>query len=236
MTIGDAIAAYLAGLDRPETRTTHTQYRATLRRLAAHFGSGADVAGVGAAALQSWVEETWGQRTPATFNRAVDVLRSAFGYWAAEGWCTEDPSRALRRRRVAPDRARALARAQVEALLTREDLPLRERVLWRMLYETAARAAEVLGLDVEDLDLPNRRAKVRRKGGADTARVRAALRALGIRKRRGIVAKPPHGWASLTRSEQPVVGLVTRGLTSPRPPASCSCPRTPSTPTCGTRS
>jgi len=35
-----------------------------------------------------------------------------------------------------------------------------------MLYETAARSAEVLRLDVEDLDLANRRAKVRRKGGA----------------------------------------------------------------------
>jgi integrase len=32
--------------------------------------------------------------------------------------------------------------------------------------ETAARSAEVLRLDVEDLDLTNRRAKVRRKGGA----------------------------------------------------------------------
>jgi len=30
---------------------------------------------------------------------------------------------------------------------------------WRMLYETAARSAEVLALDVEDLDLPNRRAQ-----------------------------------------------------------------------------
>ena len=35
-----------------------------------------------------------------------------------------------------------------------------------MLYETAARSAEVLRLDVGDLDMPNRRAKVRRKGGA----------------------------------------------------------------------
>ena len=35
-----------------------------------------------------------------------------------------------------------------------------------MLYETAARSAEILALDVEDLDLPNRRAPVRRKGGA----------------------------------------------------------------------
>ena len=35
-----------------------------------------------------------------------------------------------------------------------------------MLYETAARSAEVLALDVEDLDLPNRCARVRCKGGA----------------------------------------------------------------------
>ena len=34
-----------------------------------------------------------------------------------------------------------------------------------MLYETAARASEVLALDVEDLDRPQRRAAVRSKGG-----------------------------------------------------------------------
>jgi integrase len=35
-----------------------------------------------------------------------------------------------------------------------------------MAYETAARSAELLALNVEDLDRPGRRAKVRRKGGA----------------------------------------------------------------------
>jgi site-specific recombinase XerD len=34
-----------------------------------------------------------------------------------------------------------------------------------MLYETAARASEILGLNVEDLDLEQRRAAVRSKGG-----------------------------------------------------------------------
>jgi integrase/recombinase XerC/integrase/recombinase XerD len=83
-----------------------------------------------------------------------------------QGWITADPSRMLKRHKPRPDRARALSRAEVEQLLTREDISLRERTLWRMLYETAARSAEVLALNVEDLDLPNRRAKVRRKGGA----------------------------------------------------------------------
>ncbi|WP_262401663.1 site-specific integrase [Actinomadura sp. CNU-125] len=43
---------------------------------------------------------------------------------------------------------------------------LRERVLWRLLYETAARAEEILSLNVEDLDPEFRRARVVSKGGA----------------------------------------------------------------------
>ena len=69
-------------------------------------------------------------------------------------------------RKPRPDRARALSRSHVERLLTREDIRLRERDLWRMAYETAARSAGLVALDVGDLDLPGRRAKVRRKGGA----------------------------------------------------------------------
>jgi integrase/recombinase XerD len=43
---------------------------------------------------------------------------------------------------------------------------VRERTLWRLLYETAGRANELLALDVEDLNLANRRARVHSKGGA----------------------------------------------------------------------
>jgi hypothetical protein len=37
-----------------------------------------------------------------------------------------------------------------------------------MLYETAAWSVEVLALDVGDVDLPNRRARVTRKAGRPT--------------------------------------------------------------------
>ena len=46
------------------------------------------------------------------------------------------------------------------------DAPIREKPLWTMLYETAARSSEVLALDIEDLDRRNRRSKVTRKGSA----------------------------------------------------------------------
>jgi DNA-binding CsgD family transcriptional regulator len=48
----------------------------------------------------------------------------------------------------------------------------------------------------------------------DVARVRAALRALGVRKRQTTVARPRHGWDSLTKSEGVVVDLVATGLTN----------------------
>jgi integrase len=44
-------------------------------------------------------------------------------------------------------------------------VPLREKTLWRMLYESASRASAVLALNVEDLDLPNKQARITAKGG-----------------------------------------------------------------------
>ncbi len=121
---------------------------------------------VDAEQFAGWFGDRWGDRAPSTWNVSLDAIRSAAAYWQRQGWITADPSRMLRRRKPRPDRVRALSRADVEQLLTREDISLRERTLWRMLYETAARSAEVLALDVGDLDLPNRCARVRRKGGA----------------------------------------------------------------------
>jgi integrase len=169
-TLSGAIAAYLATLDHPETAGTCRVYGSTLRQLREHLGGAVPVAVLDepdtAKRLAGWFADRWGTRAPATFNRNLDAIRSAVGYWRDQAWLATDPTRSLRRRGRAPDRTKALSRAEIEALLAREDLGLRERVLWRLLYETAARAAEVLALDVEDLDLRNRRAKVRRKGNA----------------------------------------------------------------------
>jgi integrase/recombinase XerC/integrase/recombinase XerD len=164
--LADAISAYEMTLGGPESAGTLRVYGGVLRALAAEHGRDSDVAGLESRAVAAWFTARWGTRAPGTWNVSLTALRSACSYWADQGWITDDPTVLLRPRRRAADRSRALSRADIEALLTREDIALRERVLWRMLYETAARSAEVLRLDVEDLDLPNRKAKVRRKGGA----------------------------------------------------------------------
>lgn len=166
MTLGRAIDAYLATLRGAEQANTRRAYSQVLRRLAAEFGRETAPDLIAAERFAAWFGQQWGERAPSTWNVALDAVRSAAAYWIRNGWLAADPSRLLVRRKPRPDRSRALSRAEVEQLLTREDIGLRERVLWRMLYETAARSAEVLALNVGDLDLPNRRARVRRKGGA----------------------------------------------------------------------
>jgi integrase len=166
VTLGRAADAYLATLRAAEQGNTRRVYGRILRRAAAEFGSGTPLDEISAERFAEWFGAQWGERAPSTWNVSLDAVRSAVAYWQRQGWIAADPSRILVRRKPRPDRARALSRADVEQLLTREDISLRERTLWRMLYETAARSAEVLALNVEDLDLPNRRARVRRKGGA----------------------------------------------------------------------
>lgn len=63
------------------------------------------------------------------------------------------------------DHSRSLTREDLDRLFSRRDAAVRDRCLWRMLYETAARTQEVLRLNVEDLDLTARRALTVRKGG-----------------------------------------------------------------------
>ncbi|KUN57203.1 hypothetical protein AQJ46_48390 [Streptomyces canus] len=60
---------------------------------------------------------------------------------------------------------RPLAENQIAALW-RLDFSLREKTFWKMLYESAARADEVLCLNVEDLYPQDKRGKITAKGGA----------------------------------------------------------------------
>ena len=106
------------------------------------------------------------EASPASWNRHVATLRS-FAAWAERaGLLSTGVVGTLDRRREVVDHRRALSRDQVEALLTDRRLAVRDRCLFRMLYETAARAQEVLRLNVEDLDQSRKRATTVRKGGA----------------------------------------------------------------------
>jgi integrase len=238
VSVAAAVDGFLSTLDRPETAGTRRVYAGTLRALRTQLGPAAPLAVLEdpatAAGLVDWFTTRWADAAPATFNRNLDTLRSAIGYWREQEWLAGDPTRALRRRGRAPDRTRALSREEITDLLGRDDIALREKTLWRMLYESAARAGEVLALDVEDLDQRNRCAKVRRKGNAvdvivwqtGTARLLPRL----LRGRAGPVfltdaapecpSRPP---TCTSRPGRPGCPTAARRSCSPRQPAGPPC-------------
>lgn len=161
--LADAVRIYLGTITVANTRAT---YAAALDRMATDFGADTDVAQLEREPdrVSGWFTFVWGSKSAKTFNIRLTALGSACGYWRQQGWLAGDPLVRLRARPAPPDTSRALSRDRVTEILG-SAAPLRERVLWHMLYESSARADEVLMLDVPDLDTANRCAVVTRKGG-----------------------------------------------------------------------
>ena len=165
VTLAEAVDAFLSS-PRAASPNTRRAYTSVLDRLTAELGPDRQLAAVPGDEIAAALRSLWGSYAPATWNRN----RAAVASWLA--WCADKKRWSApqlppdaERRKENNDVTRALPRARVERLLSRRDVPLREKTLWRMLYETAARASEILALNVEDLDLEQRRAPVRSKGG-----------------------------------------------------------------------
>jgi integrase len=165
VTLAAAADVYLA--QRTANPNTHRAYASAIDRVIARLGRDRPLAEVADAEIGTALAELWGASAPATWNRN----RAAVASWliwchTKKHWATPSVPTDAERRKETVDETRAVAKTTIHRLLSRRDIPLREKTLWRMLYETAARAAEILALNVEDLDLEHRRAPVRSKGGA----------------------------------------------------------------------
>ncbi len=165
VTVAEAADAFLSS-PRAASPNTRRAYAGVLDRLAADLGPARQLAAVPGDEIAGALRRLWDGCAPAPWNRN----RAAIVSWLT--WCAQKkrwPAPQLppdaERRRENNDGTRALPRGRVERLLSRRDVPLREKTLWRMLYETAARASEILALNVEDLDLEQRRATIQSKGG-----------------------------------------------------------------------
>ena len=164
-TVQVAIDRFLASA-RCRNPNTRRSYAGVLDRLGERLGADRRLDELAGEELGEALDVLWGGAAASTWNQR----RAAVASWLA--WCAKNgypvpalPDAAERRPQVS-DETRAVDRAAIERLLTRRDLPLREKTLWRMLYETAARASEILALDVGDLELDARRAVIVSKGGA----------------------------------------------------------------------
>jgi integrase len=160
--LGEAAAAFLA---QPDLAASTRRSEQTLNRLERELGPGQPLGTLTTDQLTSVVTGAWGGRAPATWNRHVATVRSFLGFCRRRRWLIEDLTVDLERRPEPTDRTKAIPLPQLERLWRHEDVGIREKALWRLLYETAARASEALSINVEDLELDNKRVRVRSKGG-----------------------------------------------------------------------
>jgi len=150
--------------------TTRDAYGRTLAALADVLGADADLAAVTTEQLEDGLLERWSEAAVTTYNRHRAALLSFFGCCVERGYLAANPAalveaRKVRKRTEDERRERPVSRDLLAGLWALDGVAGRDRTLWRMAYETWARAEELLGLNIEDLDLANREAVVNGKGG-----------------------------------------------------------------------
>jgi integrase/recombinase XerD len=146
---------------RGSSSNTLLAYRADLRQFIAVLGAAIHVpqqlTQEALAGYVSWLGRQ-GYR-PATISRKMAAVRSFLDYLQQDGQLSEASLRTeLRPPRAQRPRPRVLTSEELEALLqapTHQDSPraLRDAAILALLYATGLRAAEVVALRIDDVDL-----------------------------------------------------------------------------------
>src|SRR5664280_1093718 len=137
-----AVAAFLT--DRDLAPSSHRVYVFTLARLPDHLGPETPVEQVSPRMLAEFMAARYPHLAAASWNRVVATLGSFFAYTTRQGWTPPSPAVGLERHRHRLDRdaharSRAIPAADLLAFL-RAKHPVRDKTLWWLLYESAARA------------------------------------------------------------------------------------------------
>ncbi|CAC36712.1 putative integrase/recombinase [Streptomyces coelicolor A3(2)] len=173
LTVRAAADAFLDSLRNPNTVRS---YSTGIGKTAERIGEARPLGSVADDEIGEALELLWGEAAVNTWN----ARRAAVLSWL--GWCEEygydGPSVPAWTKRLAVPDSETPARSKmaVDRLIARREVHLREKTLWRMLYETAGRAEEILSVNIEDLDLAARRCPVKAKGARSKARRRGQAR------------------------------------------------------------
>lgn len=177
------------------TDATRVVYHRTLQALADDLEYGIRVHEITKADLTRHLKDRYGNVTPATFNRNLATFRSFFDWCIEYGRTDTNPAAKIKhrkkRRSTATERqARPISYQELDALWSDDSHDRRDRCYWAMLYDTAARANELLLINIEDLDLANKEAVVIGKGGNAEHINWSSLTA---RRLPSVIAKRTHG-------------------------------------------
>lgn len=163
------------GVQRGRSAHTVRAYIGDLRALDCFLQSASvpDLRAVRLSDLRSWLGAQAAQGAArSTVSRRSASIKTFFRWAQRQGWLQQDPSLRL----AAPAKERhlpaVLAQPHAEALLDlaavasddEDPVHVRDRAMLELLYASGMRVGELTGLDVDDLDLADRSARVTGKG------------------------------------------------------------------------
>ncbi|HEX2089866.1 MAG TPA: site-specific tyrosine recombinase XerD [Actinomycetota bacterium] len=167
-------------VERGLSKNTLEAYRRDLKRYGAYLTSRgfADATGVDEAAVADFVsalsdsEYSDGQKyRPSSVARTLAAVRTFHRFLMREGDTPVDPAEAVSRPKVPRNLPRPLDVADVEAMLgavSDGDLAgMRNRAILETLYGAGLRISELIGLDVDDVDLEEGSVRVLGKGSKE---------------------------------------------------------------------
>ena len=171
-----AVEAFLHHLtvERGSAANTLRSYAADLRRYLDHLTALGidDLGAVGEADVAAFVTALRTGPAPLAASsaaRALAAVRGLHRFAARDGLVADDVARGVTPPALPVRLPRALSVDEVEQLLAGcigdGPGPLRDRALLELLYSTGARISEVVGLDLDDLDVENRTVLLRGKAG-----------------------------------------------------------------------
>lgn len=172
-----ASAAFLRHLERERNASPHTlraygedlgQFRRYLRDALGRMPGPREVDHLLIRGFLARLHSEGKSKTSAA--RKLATLRTFFRYLAREGVVTRNPARALVSPRLERRLPPHLSETEVDAILAvpgDQDSSLRARAILELLYATGIRCGELVGLDLDAVDLPGGLVRVLGKGSKE---------------------------------------------------------------------
>ena len=167
-------------VERNLSRRTVHEYEADLRLFYEFFtpylDDGLTLEGMDERTLREFLSYLRRQRdyTPQGLNRKIACLKSYFRFLEKEGHITSSPMEQIRSARGGRLLPKVLSQDEVELILRTAQArmaekpgewgPIRDRAILEMFYATGMRLAELVGLNLSDLNLPEMTLRVTGKG------------------------------------------------------------------------
>jgi len=123
-------------------------------------------------------------KSPATMHRMKTVVKSFFSWATDSGLCESNPARFVTMKRLSRTPPAYLTESEKKRLLKElhdrsDPLARRDRVIFELFLGTGIRISELVGLDIDSIDLDGKHVRIMGKGGVPQVKfLKSSLRIL----------------------------------------------------------